>query len=384
MQLLQLEGDGAPHLGPWDFITEHFTRGNASAGPDDTSNRRVGLDVSWRIAGFGGARFYYQADVRGLAPPVRRRVSLRRGSRRRRRIRERARDRVAEDRVSLDGARRAHDRVHERGPRRRRSARSRRAGAVRRAAARRRSRRGSSSRGSRATRTRTVRASRSRARATGSRSFAIARGLLATRRDRRPPSTWSSTRAPSTSRTSRSCAATIATARRGPRDRVAAVKLVLVAGARTRVHAEPPAPYDYTIDPAPLYSKETAVGLVAGTWGAASVYAYFAWFRHATRTTDPMFTLEGFGVNTYAGGADKLGHFWAGHMFSYVTTEALVHGGFRTLPSSVVAFGLSSCSARSPSTRTRCTTSSSTATSSRTRRARCSTSCSRTGRSSIV
>ncbi|MEP6863411.1 MAG: capsule assembly Wzi family protein [Deltaproteobacteria bacterium] len=60
MQLLQLEGDGAPHLGPWDFIAEHFTRGNPSAGPDDTSNRRVGLDVSWRIAGFGGARLYYQ------------------------------------------------------------------------------------------------------------------------------------------------------------------------------------------------------------------------------------------------------------------------------------------------------------------------------------
>jgi hypothetical protein len=60
MQLLQLEGAGAPHLGPWDFIVEHVTRGNASAGPDDTSNRRVGLDVSWRIAGFGGARLYYE------------------------------------------------------------------------------------------------------------------------------------------------------------------------------------------------------------------------------------------------------------------------------------------------------------------------------------
>jgi hypothetical protein len=60
MQLLQLEGDGAPHLGVVDFITEHVTRGNASAGPDDTSNRRVGLDVDWRIAGFDGARLYYE------------------------------------------------------------------------------------------------------------------------------------------------------------------------------------------------------------------------------------------------------------------------------------------------------------------------------------
>jgi len=60
MQLLQLEGDGAPHLGPWPFIEEHVTRGDPSAGPTDSSNRRVGIDTSWRIAGFGGARFYYE------------------------------------------------------------------------------------------------------------------------------------------------------------------------------------------------------------------------------------------------------------------------------------------------------------------------------------
>ena len=60
MQLLQVEGDGAPHLGFFDFIKEHFTRENASAGPDDSSNRRVGLDVAWRINGFDGARLYYQ------------------------------------------------------------------------------------------------------------------------------------------------------------------------------------------------------------------------------------------------------------------------------------------------------------------------------------
>ena len=60
MQLLQVEGDGAPHLGFFDFIKEQVTRANASAGPDDSSNRRVGLDVAWRISGFDGARLYYQ------------------------------------------------------------------------------------------------------------------------------------------------------------------------------------------------------------------------------------------------------------------------------------------------------------------------------------
>ena len=46
MQLLQLEGDGAPHLGPWAFIEEHFTRGAASASQTDSSNRRVGPGVA--------------------------------------------------------------------------------------------------------------------------------------------------------------------------------------------------------------------------------------------------------------------------------------------------------------------------------------------------
>lgn len=57
MQLLELEGDGAPHLGPWQFIEEHVTRTDASAGPDDSSNRRVGLDVS---ADLGFTRIYYE------------------------------------------------------------------------------------------------------------------------------------------------------------------------------------------------------------------------------------------------------------------------------------------------------------------------------------
>ncbi|HEY0477134.1 MAG TPA: capsule assembly Wzi family protein [Kofleriaceae bacterium] len=63
MQLLQLGGDGAPALGPWDFVLEHVRRRDASASASDSSNRRVGLDVTARIAdlgGLGGARLTYQ------------------------------------------------------------------------------------------------------------------------------------------------------------------------------------------------------------------------------------------------------------------------------------------------------------------------------------
>lgn len=55
-QLLQLGGDGAPALGVAGFLREHVTRGDASAGATDTSNRRIGLDVTAPIA---GARVYY-------------------------------------------------------------------------------------------------------------------------------------------------------------------------------------------------------------------------------------------------------------------------------------------------------------------------------------
>jgi hypothetical protein len=60
MQLLQLDGDGAPGFSFWDFVLEHFRRRDASASATDSSNRRVGADAALRIAGFGGARLYYE------------------------------------------------------------------------------------------------------------------------------------------------------------------------------------------------------------------------------------------------------------------------------------------------------------------------------------
>jgi capsule assembly protein Wzi len=60
MQLLQLDGSGAPGFSFTDFILEHFTRRDPSASATDSSNRRVGADVAWRIAGFGGATLTYQ------------------------------------------------------------------------------------------------------------------------------------------------------------------------------------------------------------------------------------------------------------------------------------------------------------------------------------
>lgn len=60
MQLLQLGGDGAPGFTPWELVLEHVRRRDLSAGPGDSSNRRIAFDVAVRIAGLGGARLTYQ------------------------------------------------------------------------------------------------------------------------------------------------------------------------------------------------------------------------------------------------------------------------------------------------------------------------------------
>jgi hypothetical protein len=66
MQLLQLGGDGLPALSVVDFILEHFRRKDMSAGPTDSSNRRAGLDVAWRIPELQRVRLYYTVTFEDL------------------------------------------------------------------------------------------------------------------------------------------------------------------------------------------------------------------------------------------------------------------------------------------------------------------------------
>jgi hypothetical protein len=60
MQLLQLGGEGAPSMGVWEFFAEHFRRRDLSAGPMDSSNRRVSFDVAVQPGWLWGARLYYE------------------------------------------------------------------------------------------------------------------------------------------------------------------------------------------------------------------------------------------------------------------------------------------------------------------------------------
>jgi hypothetical protein len=72
-----------------------------------------------------------------------------------------------------------------------------------------------------------------------------------------------------------------------------------------------------------------SLGAVAGVYGAATTYMYFAWYHGQPDL--PSFKLGGdgyFGGETYAGGADKLGHAWGSLAMSRVTSELLIRGGW--------------------------------------------------------
>lgn len=91
-------------------------------------------------------------------------------------------------------------------------------------------------------------------------------------------------------------------------------------------------------------SKWIAAGTVAGLHVGYAVWSYFAWYRgddlgdfHEEKST-------WFDEVSYAGGADKVGHFWANYALSRATTAALVSAGWDRVPSALVAAGLSTVS----------------------------------------
>lgn len=90
----------------------------------------------------------------------------------------------------------------------------------------------------------------------------------------------------------------------------------------------------------PPRSRRTSAAIVGGLYGGLTVWAYFAWYHNQPNID---FTVGGdglFGSSTYAGGADKLGHFWANNVFTRISTEILSRGGWSRLPASLVAGGL--------------------------------------------
>jgi hypothetical protein len=85
--------------------------------------------------------------------------------------------------------------------------------------------------------------------------------------------------------------------------------------------------------------KIISAGSVGAIHAAYATWSYFAWYRDRRQA----FHLEpstGFETKSYAGGADKLGHAWSNYAMTRLTTAVLVAGGWKRLPSSLAAFGL--------------------------------------------
>lgn len=98
----------------------------------------------------------------------------------------------------------------------------------------------------------------------------------------------------------------------------------------------------------PRKHKLAAALTLGGLYAGFVTWTYFAWYRKGCRA-EPRECHEfvwgrdgAFGVNTYAGGADKLGHAWATLALGRLGTEMLHQwGGYSRLRSALIGAGLS-------------------------------------------
>lgn len=82
-----------------------------------------------------------------------------------------------------------------------------------------------------------------------------------------------------------------------------------------------------------LRGKIISASILGGIHASFYVWAYFAWYRSRERYEDIQFLNEGwFGPDTYAGGADKLGHFYANYAFVRGAVRLLESGGWERKP----------------------------------------------------
>lgn len=96
-------------------------------------------------------------------------------------------------------------------------------------------------------------------------------------------------------------------------------------------------------DTALVEAHRTRAAIELGSFYAGfSVWAYFAWYRNHPPLSNYKFGGDGmFGVKTYAGGADKLGHAWATMALARLGSSVLTEGGWDHTRSALVSAGLS-------------------------------------------
>src|SRR5262245_59272609 len=103
-------------------------------------------------------------------------------------------------------------------------------------------------------------------------------------------------------------------------------------GGAITAHVEAPPPPDHKV--------ASAIGL-AGTYATLGGWAWYAWYYNKPTLPKWKFGGDGWlGPTTYAGGADKFGHFWANLTFSRLGTDLLRKGGWGKVSSSLIASSL--------------------------------------------
>lgn len=128
-------------------------------------------------------------------------------------------------------------------------------------------------------------------------------------------------------------------------------------GSLTRVALElpapPPPPPAPALPPAqladttPLTTWDDVRGqvisasILGGLHASLYTWAYFAWYRPRNKYEQLTFLNEGwFGPNTYAGGADKLGHFYSNYVFVRGSVGLLEAGGWERRPALIASTAL--------------------------------------------
>ena len=87
--------------------------------------------------------------------------------------------------------------------------------------------------------------------------------------------------------------------------------------------------------------KWGSFGGVVGVYAAATTYMYFAWYHGQPDLPAFKFGGDGyFGADTYAGGADKVGHAWANLMWSRLSSEILLWGGWERWKAGAIGSGI--------------------------------------------
>lgn len=100
-------------------------------------------------------------------------------------------------------------------------------------------------------------------------------------------------------------------------------------------------PFPSADDPPPfsVLGRIVAALPLLAVYGGVTTWAYFAWYHNQTMNRRMVVNKpaqEGFGGNTYAGGADKMGHFYANYLFARVGAQSLIDGGWSPLSAVLV------------------------------------------------